>query len=264
MVEPRDLRALQLRFARYVATGDSAVEPDIESTPQASAEARLAIYHGAYRGRLSDALRTEYPAVRAALGDAGFAAMAAGYIDAYPSSDANLRWFGDRLADYLAGTLPYRARGDLAELAAFEWALSQAFDAADAAPVDIAAIAAIPYEDWGDMRLSWHPSVASLWLAYDVPSIRKAVDRAEGALPVMTRGSAPRRWLVWRQGLANFYRPMDDDEAGAFGIAHAGGAFGDVCAAVSEARQEAEAALRAAALLKRWVADGLIVAVSTA
>jgi hypothetical protein len=261
-MQPVELRALQRRFAEYVVSGDPCVHRDVESTPEASAEARLAVYHGAYRARLVEALSTEYPAVRAALGPGGFAAMAAGYVDTHPSTDPNLRWFGDRLADYLAATLPYRARGDLAELAAFEWALSVAFDADDATPVDLTAIGAIPYDAWDGMGFEWHASVRSLPLAYDVPAFWKAVEGGVEPLPTVTRGAVPVRWLVWRQALANFYRPLADDEARAYDVASAQGTFGDLCAALCECLPEDEVALRAAGLLKRWVADGLIVAVS--
>src|SRR5476649_2318429 len=100
------------------------------------ADARLAIYYNAYRIRLREALSESYDKTWSYVGDEMFAELADSYIAAHPSRHANLRWFGGGFSAHLALALadhPY-----IAELAAFEWTLGLAFDAADAAPLDIA------------------------------------------------------------------------------------------------------------------------------
>ena len=50
---------------------------------------RLRIYADAYRLRLVEVLGNDFPATKAALGDAGFDALAADYLQAHPAADAS-------------------------------------------------------------------------------------------------------------------------------------------------------------------------------
>ncbi|UUZ51463.1 DNA-binding domain-containing protein [Massilia sp. B-10] len=93
-------------------------------------QARLAIYHNAYRARMREALCEAYERTWTYIGDALFETLAAAYLDAHPSSSSNLRWFGGGFPAFLAQELadyPW-----VAELAGFEWTLGLAFDAPDA------------------------------------------------------------------------------------------------------------------------------------
>jgi len=66
------------------------------------------------------------------LGDDRFQALDLAYIDAEPSHHFPIRWFGHRLSRFLADAADYQDTPVLAEMAAFEWALRDAFDVADA------------------------------------------------------------------------------------------------------------------------------------
>ena len=54
------------------------------------------------------------------------------------------------------------------DLAQLEWALCHAFDAAHAAPLDVAELAALPAQDWPDVCLAMYPSVQLLALQWVV------------------------------------------------------------------------------------------------
>jgi hypothetical protein len=208
------LRRLQEDFQGYLLTLDVRMYPHVLGSAQVSVEERLAIYANAYRLRLLEALGTDYPGLHAILGDDEFDAMGRAYIAAHPSPYFSLRWFGDRMSDFLSITAPYSKYPVFSEMAAFEWAKSDAFDAADSEVAGIHDMAAIPPDAWPGLRFVPHPSLRRLDLRWNVPLAWKEIDAAQGRgsvaggrMPGATRtGTASaggRRLsdcrLVWRQ-----------------------------------------------------------------
>ena len=100
-------------------------------TPAFSREERLQIYHEAYRLRLIDALRNDYPALEAYIGEENFVLVATEFIATNPSHHPSLRWFGKKLPQFLREHSEWKLHIQVAELAEFEWAQMMAFDAAD-------------------------------------------------------------------------------------------------------------------------------------
>jgi len=250
-----DLRRLQQRFQRYVLRGTRDIAPHVAGAETASA--RLAIYFDAYRLRLIEALQTDFVALHAAMGDAEFAALAHAYIDAHPPTHPSLRHYGRELAAFLARDDRYRPHPVLAELAAFDWALTDAFDAPDAALLTLDALAALPPDRWPGMRLQPHPSLIRLDLHWNAPAFWKAAD---GAAPLPEPERAPNTvaWAVWRQGLQTYFRSLPPAEAWALDAVRAGHAFAAVCEGLCEWIDPADAAAHAAGLLKQWISDGML------
>src|SRR3990167_9687947 len=89
----------------YLLNSDAQPNPALQASllgsAALSAEQGLAIYHNAYRARLLEALRGDYPAVHGWLGDAEFDALAGAYIAAHPSQHFSLRWLGAELANFI-------------------------------------------------------------------------------------------------------------------------------------------------------------------
>ena len=251
------LGALQQAFQAYVLHADDAMRQEVASTLRASAEIRLDIYASAYRLRLIEALQTEYTALHAALGDEAFEQLCMAYLDAHPSSYRNLRWFGGDLSVFLRTTPPYADTPILAELAAFEWAMGLAFDAADAPSLSLPEIAAVPGAAWPAMSFQAHPAVHRLDLHSNAPLLWKAVD-AEDDPPPATHATHPVAWVVWRQDLRIFFRSMAVDEAWAFDALRRGATFADICAGLCEWISELQVAQHAAGLLKGWVESGML------
>jgi hypothetical protein len=253
----QSLAELQRRFQRYVRQhGGVDVERDIVGDAIAPADARMNVYAHAYRLRLVEVLGNDFPALKATVGAPDFDRIGRAYIDAHPSADPSVRWFGRHLADFLRKE--ERERPALAELAAFEWAQGEAFDARDAAPLALEDVARIPPADWPAMRLPLHPSVRRVRTEWNVAAIAKAVDGGE--TPPAPAREPRATWLLWRRGLTVRWRVLAEDEAAAIDALAHGALFGDVCERLVEWVEPEAAAMHAASLLKRWLTDGLIAA----
>ena len=202
------LQGLERAFQAHVHRGEGAMEQRVVATEAAGARDRLAIYVDAYRLRLLDVLRDDFPGLMALSGDEEFERLGRSYIDAHPSTYFNARWYGEGLPDFLRSTLPWSEQPALAEMALLEWGMTLAFDAVDEPIATAGAASGIAPERWGAMVPVVHSAVRLLRLSWNVCEIRKAVDRktpavAPGRLP------APQAWIVWRKDLAVYYRPLD-------------------------------------------------------
>ncbi|MEA3275452.1 MAG: DNA-binding domain-containing protein [Pseudomonadota bacterium] len=252
-----DLRRLQGDFLDALLRGGESFQARIVDAGPLDAGQRLGIYSNAYRARLIDALSDAYPSLHTLLGDEGFQTLGMAYIDARPSHHFSIRWFGDGLSAYLAKSLDYADIPVLAEMAAFEWALRDAFDAADRPTIGREDLQRIGPDDWADVSFRLHPSVRRLNLSWNVPQLWNAID--QGARPIKPeKNDYPIGWAIWRRGLQTFFRSLDVDEAWALDIAGEGKCFGDICAGLPEWVDELNAPQRAAGLIARWVEDALI------
>ena len=140
------LADLQRAFQDYLLARSDGFAGAVRDTRKADRHALLGVYRDAYALRLIEVLTNDYPGLMAMAGPADFDRMARAYIAAHPSHHPSVRWFGARLADFLAGTAPYSGLAAAAEMARFEWALGEAFDAPDDTPIQAADLMALPPE----------------------------------------------------------------------------------------------------------------------
>ena len=258
------LVTLQAEFAAWMrgtpAPAD-ALRARVLDTAKADRDTLLAVYRNAYTLRLIEALSTDYPGVLAMAGPAEFDMMARAYIAAYPSTHPSVRWFGRDLADFLACTPPFSATPAAADMARFEWALGEAFDAADAEPLTFEQLAGAPAEAWESLRLVFVASLRRLTLTHQAPqALQRHEAVASGELDVPAEEGAV-EWLIWRPTAdadAQF-RSMTHDEAVALEAKRASATFPQMCAGLAEHAGSPEAAAeRAAGLLRAWLDAGLI------
>ena len=250
------LEALQLRFQDYLLRGSRAVEADVSGSERVPAAVRLGIYAYAYRSRLAEALGSNYPALQKLL-DADFAALAAEYVRTHDSPFFSIRYYGDDLAAFLSSHEDYAGAPLLAELARFEWAMGGVFDAADAAPLEEAALARVPPARWAQLRFTFHPSVARLALHWNAPQVWQALS-ADAPRPAAAFAGEPHQWLLWREGLTSYFRSLTNTEAAALDAARGGWPFAELCQLLCEQLGEERAPLEAAQYLRSWVGGGLI------
>ncbi|MBL6650935.1 MAG: putative DNA-binding domain-containing protein [Reyranella sp.] len=252
------LADLQRAFQDYlVATSDS-FSGAVRDTRKADRLTLLGVYRDAYAWRLIEVLTTDYPGLMAMAGPADFDHMARAYIAAHPSRYRSVRWFGGGLADFLASTPPYSTTPGAAEMARFEWALADAFDAIDAEPLTAAALIALPAQAWETLTFTPLPSLRCLPLAFDVPQAwRRREEVKPGELEVATAGR-PVPWVIWRPERTTHFRSLEPDEAAMIEAMVAGRTFPELCEALVSHVGETEAPARAAALLRGWVDAGMI------
>ena len=233
----------------------------VSASGRADPDTQLSIYSYAYSARLKEVMANDYPAVLMAIGDARFDALTDDYIQAHPSHYFSLRDFGRHLPGFVSGLIQKDAAWQdmywLVELALFEWTLGQAFDAADASLFTEQDMAAIPPEAWPELTFSLHPSVHRLNLEWNIPEMWQALT-ADEPTPIDAERDSPSPWLIWREQLVTRFRSMQTDEQQALDIVAKGGSFNDMCEALAMLMPEDEVPLRAAGLLKGWLAQGLI------
>ena len=221
---------LEQSFQSYVLDHAAGVERVIAEDAKAGADERLAVYFDAYRLRLLEVLENDYPALRAVAGAPEFDRLGRAYIDAHPSTTPSVRWFGRKLAEFLVAA---KARPAFAELAAFEWAQGEVFDAADAPAVSLDAMSRVPGDAWGGMKLEFHPAVRRVDLWWNAPAIAQAVDKKKKA-PKPAKAARLQAWVLWRSELDIRWRSLEPDEAAALDAAREGATFADVCERVCE------------------------------
>lgn len=242
---------------RYLLHGDEAIAHAVSDRSRVSADVGLDIYRTAYGLRLRECLRKDFPTLLRLLGDEAFAAASDAYIAAYPSRHFSVRYFGRTLSAFLAQHPDYAAQRIHTELAQFEWALMDAFDAADTAIVELATMAHLAPSSWPELRLRFHPSVQHLELRTNAPSLWKAA-KTDRPLPTTEESSDATSWLVWRQSLSVYFRSLNEVEAQILAAACTGARFGDLCMQLCAFYPEERVAQEAATLLKQWIVDGLI------
>jgi hypothetical protein len=218
---------------------------------------RLDVYADMYFYRIRDCLKDDFGAVAAVVGDAAFHNLITDYLLVHPSAHFSLRHVGKRLPGFVRSHALIERWPYLADLATLEWAIMEAFEAADAEPILPASLTAIPPERWAELRFESTPSLRVLrlsWPVHDVWAQAQGQQAAEDVRP------APTVLRVWRQNLRVFHRSIDVSEGAALDALSAGATFGDVCEAIAAAARDATGAERAAALLHAWLADGLLTA----
>jgi len=251
-----ELLPLQQRFLQWLMVGEPSLADDICDDGRVPLEVRLGIYRNAYQLRLIEALTDGFPALHTLLGDVRFESLARAYVDAHPSEYRSIRWFGDRMTEFL-GTEGYADQPLLSEMAAFEWALRGALDAADAQPLARSTLTALPTEDWARLRLDFHPSLTRLDLEWNVPQLWRAIDAEAEPIPAQ-RAEFPIPWMVWRKELSNWFRSLEVDEAWALDHMREGGDFSSLCAGLTEWIDEANVPMRAAGFVATWLDEGLL------
>ena len=262
---PDVLRQQQLAFA--AAAADGAYAGALLAADPHGGPPRLGVYRHAYRARLAGALADNFEILARAMGDESFAALADAYITAHPSTHPSIRWFGHRLAEFMATSVesgedfvPHPAFVDLARM---DWALRAAFDAADARSLGREALAGLAPQDFAALRPAAHPSVQQVRLDWAIEAAWRALreqDPDSGTEPELPAPEElPHTLLVWRRGLETRWRSVEPAEASLLEGLAAGESFGELCERATGIKDDAmDPAQRAAGTLAQWLDEGLI------
>lgn len=248
-------RALAEAITAKVPTSPGAL---LRLTPQGEAP-RIDIYRHAYRARLTDALRENYPVLHRLLGDDAFNETAEAFIAARPSHHPSIRWFGSELANFLDTTPEHAAHPATADLARMEWALCAAFDAADATPINSDNLRDIAAEDWPALRFTAHPSLRLVPLTWNIEALWSALSADENA-ETEAPEALQHHLLIWRQKGRTQWRAMAADEAAILADCLRGEEFATWCEDAATHHGD-NAAAQVAGYLRQWVDNGMLAGV---
>jgi len=249
------LAEMQAAFQRAIMQGDDDVLSEVLDNSRTSRNVLFGVYRHAYAARLVEVVRNDHPLLHACVGDEAFNELARSYVADRPSQNQNARWFSHRLPDYLTEKHPNEPQ--LADLAALERALNDAFDAPDRETLTLADLATVSPENWSSLVFAPHPSAQRLSFKSNAHAIWLALKNEEPPPPVET-SETPENILVWRHETTPKLRRMSDEEAMMWNEAVNGVPFGDLCELVAVYDDPDGAPLRAAQHLQGWIVSGLL------
>jgi len=255
------LADIQRSFASFLQGGEAGVAEHVIDDERLGTRFRLEIYQSAYRIRLTKCIEGDHPVLCAYLGDELFELLATGYIACCPSTHPSLRYFCERLPDYLRDTEPFSQTPILAEIAAFERTLMSAFDAEDSPVAGNESLQTIPPDDWPNLQLVFHPSVrlfASRWNTIESWQALKQGDEPPAAMQ-----NDERHWLLWRgRDRLTEFRSLAPAGLCFYEALRSGGNLSMACEALLEILPENEISSSTVNYLTGWLESGLISTVS--
>ena len=203
------LHKLQTTFMRSVfAKEDAAIATYLDPTG-ISAARRMAIYRNNVYVALTRALEAIYPVIMRLVGEEFFRFAARHYIDAYPSPSGDLNRFGAHFAKFLHEFEHVAQLVYLPDVARLEWCCHQAYLATDDTPLDLQTLAAIPPQDYGQLRFRLNSAAQLLSSVWPVDAIWRvnqadydgdqAVDLDTGGVKLLSQRHQ-RRMLVTALG----------------------------------------------------------------
>lgn len=191
----RQRRALEkssdaVAFAELAVTGSSRLSP-VE---------QLEIYREQFWLRHTSALLEDFPGLSRIIGQTTWERLVEEYFEAVAPASYSLRDLGQALPDFVSQSEFLEHRELCTDMARLEWAYVEAFDAADAPPLEPARLGAIPDEAWETARILLSPSLRLLRLRYPVSALRvRLVKDEEEGVPIPE--PRPTLLAVCRQGL---------------------------------------------------------------
>ncbi len=222
-------------FALALLDPERPLPPGLLTPAGGDPSRRFAVYRNNVLASLVDALAARFPVTRELVGEEFFRAAAALHLRAEPPRSRLLHEIGTGWPAFLERFEPAAGLPWLADLARLEAARSEAFHAADAEPLDPAALAALEPARLPGLRIRLHPSVrlvpsrwpiVSLWAAHleaEPAAVEAALARVD-----LARGEDA---LVWRPGLEVLVRVLPAGALAFLGTLAGGGSLAEAVAA---------------------------------
>jgi hypothetical protein len=148
----------------------------------------LEVYRRTVLANLCGALAATYPVVQRLVGESFFREAAERFARAHPSRSGDLNAYGRELAQFLAGYEHAAQVPCLPDVARLEWACHESFDAADAAPLDFAALARVPASGHGRIVFALHPAVRLVASPHPLAAIWEANQPGRDGTPRRLEG----------------------------------------------------------------------------
>ena len=255
------LAQLQSDFLRNISGNGALDAAQLEASQGIAPNLGLQIYTHAYAARLREALHSDHAALAWYLGDERWLRACNDYIARHPSQHRSLRHFGNQLPEFLRHHPSHGAHPRIAELAAFERALLDSFDAADAPTADWQALLAMPEAAWPTLCPRFHPSLVRQSTRTNAVQVWMAAQSGQ-PVPKNRRIVGVRRthWAIWRDiDLITHFRSLSEPEVAALDHFRASGDFAACCELLMQWLPADDVPAQALAFLRQWCSDGWIV-----
>lgn len=221
--------------------------------------AGMAVYRNAYRTRLIDVLRDTFERTARLVGDDAFSQAAAHHLITHPPMSWTIDLAGEGFPETCAEL--FANDSDVGEVAWLEWEMHRAFTAADGAPMTptdfAAATADFDARQWDELRLELIPGTALRSVTCDLAKLWETLADPLQAFH-LEKLREPKWALLWREGEQPVFALVSNAEGLALAKMQMGSSFGDVCAALLNNDEAADAADIAGAMLLNWLELGLI------
>ena len=158
-------------FARTLRNPEAPVPTGVVGDGYATRERRFAVHRNNVVAGLVGILRGKFPAIEKLVGEEFFTAMAHAFVVQQPPRSPVLSAYGDDFPAFIAAFEPARGLTYLPDVARLEAGRTRAYHAADAAPLDAAAFAALDPERLDALGLTLHPSVEIVRSNYPIVTI---------------------------------------------------------------------------------------------
>ncbi len=168
-----------------------AVPPGLTDPQGRSAGKRFDVYRNNVVMSLIEALQSSFPVIRKLVGDEFFDGMARLFVRQHPPTSPLLMFYGAEMPGFLAGFEPAAHLGYLPDMAQLELAMRRSYHAADASPIDPAALAAIAPDRLDAVRMTLTPATRlvrsdwplhAIWRFNMIDGAAKPVMQAEDVL----------------------------------------------------------------------------------
>ena len=162
-----------------------------------SAGKRFDVYRNNVAVSLTEALETAFPVVRKLVGEQNFKTLAGVFLRKHPPTSPLMMFYGGELPACLQGFEPTSKIGYLPDVARLELALRESYHAADADPIDPAALQALPPDQWMSARLALTPSARLIRSPWPIHAIWRFNTEPDAPKPAMAAEDV----IVLRQDL---------------------------------------------------------------
>ncbi|MFN4206694.1 MAG: putative DNA-binding domain-containing protein [Agrobacterium albertimagni] len=219
-------------FAEALFAPDLPSPEGLTGREETRPQRRFSVYRNNVTVSLVDALSSIFPTVQNLVGEDFFRAMARLYVAAHPPTSPLLFSYGESFSGFLETFPPAADLPFLADVARVERLWLDAYHAADAAPLDPAALGEISAEHLASIRFQPHPATRMIRLRHAAGTIC-SLDRAgmplDGVNPhreesvLITRPAFDVSIAILPSGAATFLEKLLDGQA-----------LGDACLAAGE------------------------------
>ena len=228
----------------------------VRGDARASAIDRVEIYANMYFYRLLDAIKEDFPATLALLGEVHFHNLITGYLTESPPTDPSITEASRHLAEFARNSSALDKWPFIADLIRLERAMVEVFLGPDARPLSVDAMKGIPAAQWPSLRITVHPALQVINSDWRVDEILRAVESEQ---PLREPKHERRAILVWRNNHSVNYRPLDAHERRALNMIRFGYPFGAMCEAIAIHGDDSVTPAEISRMFLRWLTEGLLV-----